>query len=197
MDTYNADGSLVSEIDPLGNTTNYAYNPLGLPQQQSANGGPQLGPTYDKAGNVVADTDLQNGEVTNYTYNPMGQVVETEQPAPATGDPRPITTETYDADRDLLSQTDPLGNTTAFSYDCFGNQISQKDPLGNTTSYTYDLDADELSTADPMGNVTAYSYDAFGNQVSQSLPDPTTGKQDGNNPTTTYSFDAMGDEPLA
>ena len=60
VDTYNADGNLVSEVDAAGNTTSYSYNDLGQPAQQAdpSNGAIALGPVYDKAGNVATDTDL-------------------------------------------------------------------------------------------------------------------------------------------
>ena len=99
----------------------------------------------------------------------------------------------YDADGNLTSETDPMGCTTSYTYDAFGDQVSQNRPNGQSTTYAYDLDGNEVSTTDPMWYVTAYAYDAFGNQISQSLPDPANGKQDSGSPTTTYTYDAMGD----
>ena len=200
-ETYDADGNLTSEVDPLGNTTSYAYNDLGLPAQQQVNSSsPLLGPIYDKAGNVYSDTDLL-GNVTSYQYNDLGQVAVTTQPAPQSGQSQPVTTDSYDADGDLVSRTDPLGNVTTYTWDAFGNEVSQSLPNpttgaagGPTTTFAYDLDRNEVSTTDPLGNVTAYTFDAFGNQVSQSLPDPANGKQDSGSPKTTFTYDAMGDQ---
>ncbi len=203
VDTYDADGHLLSTEDALGNTTSFSYNPLGLRQQQEdpSDEDVELGPIYDKAGNVASNTDLQNGYITEYVVNMFGQTVETIQPNPSTGETGtgPITTRTYDIDGELLSQSRPNpstgaagGPTTSYSYDAFGNRVSETDPLGNTTTETFDLDGHLVSTTDPLGNVTAFSYNAFGNKVSESLPDPANGTQDSGSPTTTYTFDATG-----
>jgi RHS repeat-associated protein len=127
----------------------------------------------------------------------FGQTYETVQPNPTSGDTAlgPITTETYDADGDLLSESlpDPTtgaagGPTTTFSYDAFGDQISTTDPMLNTSFDVYDLDGRVVQEQDPSGALTSFSYDSFGNEVSQSLPDPSTGAAGG--PTTIFTFDA-------
>ena len=112
-----------------------------------------------------------------------------------------MTTDSYDADGDLVSRTDPLGNVTTYTWDAFGNEVSQSLPNpttgaagGPTTTFAYDLDRNEVWTTDPLGNVTAYTFDAFGNQVSQSLPDPANGKQDSGSPKTTFTYDAIGNQ---
>ena len=204
VDTCDADGDLVSEVDAAGSTTSYVYNTLGLPAQQAdpSNVGIELGAVYDKVGNVLTDTDLM-GNATSYQHNDLGQTVVTTQPE--TLDSRHnvvthVTIDSFDADGDLLSETDPLGNVTSYSYDPFGDEVRQSLPNpttgaagGPTTASTYDLDGDLLTQTDALGNVTAYSYDPFGNEVSQSLPDPANGAQDAKSPTTSFTYDAVGD----
>ena len=199
VDTYNADGNLISEIDAAGNTTSYSYNDLGEAAQQPdpSNTAIELGAVYDKAGNLATSTDLM-GNTTTYSYDVFGDEASVTLPNPATGGfGGPTTTNAYDADGDLLSETDPLGNVSSCSYDAFGDQVSQSLPNpatgaagGPTTTSTYDLDGNLLSQTDPLGNVTSYSYDPFGNPVSQSLPNPTTGAAGG--PTTTYAYNGVG-----
>ena len=105
---------------------------MGLPAQREypANSGIELGPLYDKAGKVISNTDLLGNE-TDYQYNNLGQLVVTTQPAPQTGAARPVTTDSYDADGELLSESLPDpgsgaagGPTTTYTYDAFGNQAS-------------------------------------------------------------------------
>ena len=48
-----------------------------------------------------------------------------------------VTTNTYDADGNLTSTTDPLGHTTGYAYDAQNRLVSETDPLGNITTYTY------------------------------------------------------------
>jgi RHS repeat-associated protein len=321
---YNSDSNLVRETDALQNTTTYAYSALSLPAQQAVTGGPKLGPQYDKAANVISDTDLQNGAVTQYLVNMFGGTYSTTTPfadpssaitaseptsksygdwadegdgyyvssdgGTATYTLGPLTTgatyevlvtwnpvniegtntadasytidnggtslnasadqqlapnsdlvagsqtwqsiltftaaagsvtvtvtgpddgtqvaaagvkilpvrattlDTRNADGQLVSETDPMGNTRSSSYDFLGDQVSSSlpDPVtgaagGPTTYDTYDLDGRVVGERDPAGNLTAFSFDSFGNEISQSLPPPTTGAA---SPTTTFTFDA-------
>ena len=75
------------------------------------------------------------------------------------GDPSPCTTATYDANGNVLTQTDASGNTTAFAYDRLGRVTSTTDQ-NNTTldasrqrgvTHTYTYGADGTSAA---GKVT-------------------------------------------
>jgi RHS repeat-associated protein len=119
---------------------------------------------------------------------------------------------TYDAQANLLTQTDGLGRTTAYTYDALNDLTSIKDPLGHTTTLTYDASGnllsksqsvtetgqtarttyaygdsahpgDVTSTTDPNGAVWTYTYDPYGNRTKR--VDPV-----GN--TTTSTFDALG-----
>ena len=56
--------------------------------------------------------------------------------------------------RPLLSETDPLGQTTTYSYDAGRNLTSITDPLGNITRFTYDAQGRVLTATDPRGKVT-------------------------------------------
>ena len=176
LDTYDADGNLLTDVDALGNTTTYVYNDLGQPAQVEVNSEPpELGPVFDKAGNVASTTDLM-GNVTTFGYDAFGDQVSESLPNPATGAVGgPTTTDIYDADGELLSQTDPLNNVSSYSYDFLGDQVGQSLPVpgtgaagGPTTTLTYDLDGDQLSLTDPDSNTTSWTYDAFGDEISQS-----------------------------
>ena len=176
LDTYDADGNLLTDVDALGNTTTYVYNDLGQPAQVEVDSEPpELGPVFDKAGNVASTTDLM-GNVTTFGYDAFGDQVSQSLPNPATGlAGGPTTTDIYDADGELLSQTDPLNNVTSYSYDFLGDQVGQSLPVpatgaagGPTTTLTYDLDGDQLSLTDPDSNTTSWTYDAFGDEISQS-----------------------------
>ena len=122
------------------------FNHLNLPEQQAdpANGSIELGPLYDKDGNTISTTELQNGYVTEYAYNLFGQVVQTILPNPSTGatGTGPTTTNVYDIDGNLLSQTDPLNNVTTYTWDAFGNQVSSSLPNTSTGARGADNDLD-------------------------------------------------------
>jgi len=78
-----------------------------------------------------------------------------------------VTTQTYDANGNLLTSTGPVGNTTTYHYD---------DPNhpGDVTSIT-----------DPDGHVTTFTYDSFGNKASSTIS-PLAGVAD----TTRSVYDA-------
>jgi YD repeat-containing protein len=97
----------------------------------------------------------------------------------------------------LLTETDPLGHTTAFTYDAVSNETSVTDGNGNTTSYSYDNanHVTQVTGADPDGGgaleapIITYSYDDAGNRASVTGP---RGNCSGCSPaayTTTYTYD--------
>ena len=119
----------------------------------------------------------------------------------------PTTTWTYDADGNMLSETDPLGNTTSTSYDGWNRAVSTTDALGNTTTTAYDPWNNVVAVTDPLGRTTQYVYNNQGEKIEQIAPDPddytATGGTNGTlvSPTTYYGFDAAGNlsyvtEPL-
>ncbi len=206
VDTDDADGNLLTELDAAGDTSTYQYTPLNEPHQQEATDGtpPELGPVFDKAGLTASDTDLQNGAVTTYEHDFLGDVTETDQPNPTTGDTGdgPVTLDVYDIDGELVNESDPQTSTvsdvSSQATDAFGNTVSTSlpDPStgaagGPTTTDIYDLDHEMVQEVDPMDNVTAWGFSYFGDEIGQSLPDPTTaGVAD---VTTAYTVDADHD----
>ena len=204
VDTDDADGNLTSHVDPLGNTTSYVYNHLNLPQQQAdpANNSIELGPLYDKDGNVISTTELQNGYVTEYASDMLGDLVQTIEPNPSTGatGTGPATTDVFDIDGELISETDPSGNVTTYGYDAFGNQVTSSLPVaatglagGPTTKSTFDLDGEQVSLTDPDSNTTSWSYDFLGDQTGSSEKVALgEGSSNWTTATTSDSFDADG-----
>jgi YD repeat-containing protein len=71
------------------------------------------------------------------------------------------TVRTYDANNNLLSETDPQGNVKTYTYDSQGNVLSQTEG-GRTTSATYNACNQILTQTDSGGNTTTYEYDATG-----------------------------------
>ena len=134
--TYNANGQVIENATTDGLWT-YGYDASGELTSavfQSINAAIQnqnISYTYDAAGNRVSQ--MVNGVGTQYTTNALNQYT-------AVGG----TTYTYDADGNVISETNSSGTTT-FTYNPSGQLISETGPSG-----TYQ-----------------YAYDALGNLVSE------------------------------
>lgn len=76
------------------------------------------------------------------------------------------TVRTYDANNNMLTDTDPAGNVKKFTYDDRSNRLTATDPGGRTTTYTYNAGNKVTTVTDPAGNVTKYGYDAKDNLIS-------------------------------
>ncbi len=142
--TYDANGFLLSKMDPNGNLTTY---------------------TYDDQYRVLTATDPE-GRVRTINYpTGAGQILTSELVEKDGG----VWRYTYDTGNgDLLTKVDPQGNSTSYTYDAAGNQLSETGPDGGVTSHTYDVAGNQLSTTDPAGQTTAYTYNESGQTTSVS-----------------------------
>ena len=167
---YNADGYKVREITQLpGDDLQYTLfkvDGLGRPYSKKVlytdidlNAGTTESSAaeylfcYDTDNNILSTVDARHSGETNpvemsYTYSPQGQVI---------------------------TQTDPEGNSTVFSYHDDGKLASKTDPRGQTENYP-----------DFLGDfVTSYTYDELGRLETQSLPLAADGTT---RPEITYSY---------
>lgn len=133
----------------------YDYNDMAIDD-----GGPVLPRSHQEPDDSSVFISVLNADSlvveTRWTYDAHGNITSEKQ-APYgavvfTGD-----TLVYDAlGRSLLSRTDALGRTTAYSgYDKFGNPASSTDHKGRTTSYTYDAWGRLVRTDRPDGTTEA------------------------------------------
>ena len=130
---YYPDGRLKSETDRMGNTTQYAY---------------------DLNANTITYPD---GGVIVRTNNAYGKPITVRDPL------NRVTSFTYDANQNVLTRTNALGNTWTYTYDATGNLTSAKDPLGNLTRRDWDARGRLLAVTDPLNQVKSFQYDATGN----------------------------------
>jgi RHS repeat-associated protein len=97
------------------------------------------------------------------TYDAAGRQVSQTTFRTAGGAPD-VTTFAYDADGNLVSQTDPNDHTTTTGYDLLDRRISQTAPrdatTSNTTAFDYDPAGNTTAVIQPGSRITAYGYDA-------------------------------------
>jgi YD repeat-containing protein len=195
--TYNSSGQVLSQIDPDGNETTFAYT----------------GNNASSSGGTTTITD-PDGNVTlqDYTSNLlMSQTTGYGTSSAAT------TTYTYDSNDDLLTITDPNSHTTTNTYDTNGNLTSTENALGFTTTYASNsfgeqtclaapLAASPCSSLSPPGAITAGTatitppssappkyvtyteYDTDGNQIYQTTGDYAPGGSTASQSRTTRRF---------
>nr|WP_305793236.1 RHS repeat-associated core domain-containing protein [Sedimenticola hydrogenitrophicus] len=159
---YDVTTSQVTEkIDENGHITRYAYDPQGnLLQRIEAADTPQQRITeyrYDAYGRRIESkrlADAQTAEaITTYGYDAWGNLITLTDPEGQT------TTFTHDARGQILTRTDPNNHTSQAGYDLAGRQLSRQDPLGHTTTIDYDKVGNPVTVTDAKNNVTQYGYD--------------------------------------
>jgi len=195
-------GLVASITDPRGIVTAISYNTHGLPTQivyaQGTADQATVSFTYDANDNPASYTD-ELSRTTDLTYDNLNRLIQTILPPPDPNNPsvRPTISDVYSATNKLLSETDPLGNTVAYSYGAFGllTQVQQPDPAGGTnytiTQYGHDNAGNLTTITDPMGRITTYGYDGDNRQTSVQAPNPVGGGTGG--PTSSVVYDALGD----
>ena len=157
---------------------------------------------WDHGDTEVFTTIDPNGGMTSELYETIGNRVVLTSKIDALENEW---TYEYDSSGFPTTETDPLGNTTAWTRNGLGNPLAvtrpggavttytyanngtdlftETDPLGNVTSYTYDADRNLTAVADPAGQVTSYTYDQEGRKTTETTP---TGL------TVTYTYDNDG-----
>src|ERR1044071_1602758 len=81
----------------------------------------------------------------------------------------------YNADGQVLTETDPLGHRTSFAYDFATRKVSSiTDAMSHTTSYGLDNLGRRRSMVDALGRITTYEYDALGRLKRTIHPDSST-----------------------
>lgn len=151
---YDGDGRLIGVVDAFNKTNSISRNLTTRTETVTDRLGNQTIHVYDERGNVISSTDSAG-----------------------------TTSRSYDADDNLLSETNALGFATSYSYDGSGNRLSVTDPLGKITRFTYDGNGNVLTITNALGKATVMEYDGDGNL---------TKSTDANGKVTGYTYDGNG-----
>jgi RHS repeat-associated protein len=146
---------LKTVTDPLNHTTTYGYDSSATLTSISDALTHQTSFTLNAAGLPTQVKDALNNP-TNYGY----------------------------LDGDLVSVSDPLGNTTSRLVDNAGRVAAVTDPAGNRTTYLYDGLNAPTKITDAKAGQTSFGYD--GNDNLTTVTDP-----DGSTHVTTYTYDNL------
>ena len=149
--TYNQYGQVLTEKDPLNNTTTYAYHPTT---------------TVDVTQGDLATVTNAKGQLTSYTqYNKHGQVLRMVD---ANG---VVTLNTYDL-RQRLTSRSVGGQTTGYTYDAAGQLTRVTLPDASWVGYEYDDAQRQKAVLDNRGNRIDYTLDNAGNRTAEAVKDP-------------------------
>jgi RHS repeat-associated protein len=153
---------------------------------------------YGPAFTVITLAQLTNslGTVSSYTSQFFGgtrQATDSSGPGCSSCTVRGTKHNVVDANGNISSATDEMGNTTTYTYDSAGNTTSVTTLLNGqpvTTSYTYNSFGEVLTVTDALGNTTTNAYDSKGNLLTVTSPAP-----DGNTAAsvTTFGYDSKGE----
>lgn len=154
---------------PLSNIQSfYTYDALGRPVSISTSQGTT---THAYNGQHVTVTDTNNKQKVNEydAYGRLKAVVE------ITGAGNYRTEYTYNSNNNLISLTDALGNTRAFTYDGLGNRLTAQDlhASGDGTfgswTFLYDLNNNLATSTNPKNQTVLYAYDELDRPLSENF----------------------------
>jgi RHS repeat-associated protein len=164
---FNPRGFLLSASDPLGQTntlnreagTNRILETLGSGVCGSCGGAGHQLFEYNSFGQMVKQTD-ELGGVTQTQYTGAFS-----RPSSVTDPLGNVTTMTYDARGNLTQVKDALQHTSSFEYDAHGQVTAVVDVDGTRSAMTYDGAGNLSSLTDAAGNVTRVRYDAISRPI--------------------------------
>ncbi|MGL4666343.1 MAG: hypothetical protein ACRCWR_00245, partial [Saezia sp.] len=189
--TYNEAGKPIRITHPNGSVETYTYdNTFNQPLTYTNQLGIETQWTYDNKGNALTRIDAVGKEeqrFNSWTYDTVGQAVtySISTQANASEADKITTRYAYDANGNINSVTDPLGNTTQLTHNNQGQVTSVTNALGHTWTYEYTGNGHLKRVINPLGNNISFQTDAQGRiaQVTDA---------EGRSSTVTYSYQNKG-----
>jgi len=200
--TYTPDGQVATSTDFRGDTSTFSYDATGVPTAQtqpvSASASITVKYGYDLDGNRTALTD-GNLNTTYTTYNALGLPEKITEPTTASYSTAAdsTTTDSYDADGDLVTRDLPGGVQVSDTYDAMGNLTAQSGSGATaptaTRSFTYDSAGRVLTAA--TGAVGTQGSSAYQPATSETFQYDDRGlllSASGSAGTSVYTYNGSG-----
>jgi RHS repeat-associated protein len=190
--TFTTDGAaqILSVVDASGRvvvTHTYDVNGRGLTSARP-DGQERYTFYYLMQNTLVADA---NGNVTDYEWTSIRgltpRITRVTGSCASCGGGATGETQswTYDDNGSIVSYTDAQQNVSTFTYDAAGNLLTETTPSG-TTTYTYDAQGRTLTVTRPGGGLTTYTHGPAGPLT---ITEKITNSQ---NRTTTLTYTSQG-----
>jgi YD repeat-containing protein len=171
----------------------FAYDKLNRCTSATDNVGNTESFAYDSRGNIVRTTDAR-GIVSQFAYDGLSRLTRTGRDMNNNGstlDPVDIvTTQSWDANSRIATQTDPNGNVISHGYDSLDRLTQTIAADGTANSATYDVHGNVVSSTDPNGTVTSCNYD-LNNRLLQKTIVPAVGVTTTTS-LETFAYDGLG-----
>ena len=184
--TFDQWDNLTAVVHPDGATETTAYeHTFNKPVQKTDPNGIITRYEYDHAGNttrIVEAAGTAAERVTEYAYDGDNNRTVIRR----LGDSRTaeaLTSMAYDFLGNMISLTDPEGNTSRFTHDNMGNVLSREDFRGKVWRHEYNAAGLVTTIIDPLNQETRFEYDPAGNRVKMVDPEGIE---------NTFAYDARG-----
>jgi RHS repeat-associated protein len=177
----------VSETDPLGRVTRYAYTDEGWLRGITDPCGRTTRFTYDEAGNRLR-LETPDGQRWHWTYDAAGNL-RTEQTPDGL-----VTRLERDARGRLVRHIRPDRSESRFHYDALGRPCGVTAPNGGVTRWAQDRLGRVFETTDAEGALTRYAYPPRSDDAAPKARGHTAPSRVilANGDTWTYRYDAEG-----
>ncbi|HVS34951.1 MAG TPA: RHS repeat-associated core domain-containing protein, partial [Gemmataceae bacterium] len=147
---------VTEEIDPMGRTTQFAYDSSGYVTLETLPDSTTVQSQYQTLDHLVTSATDQLGHTATSSYDSAGHLTSTTDALSN------VTAYAYSTSGLETSMTDARGNTTYYAYDSYRRLTATTDALSNTTTQSYDANGFPLTTTDALGHVTTTTYDVMG-----------------------------------
>ncbi|HEX4345399.1 MAG TPA: DUF6531 domain-containing protein [Solirubrobacteraceae bacterium] len=197
VNAYNAAGQVGSQTDPAGNETTFDYSNLDIASGvgYTLTTDPDGNQTkYGYSGGLLVSKTLDYGGSTPstwaYTHDPTTLLLDE-----VTDPDSHTTTTSYDADGNVTSKTDGLGDTSTYSYNAFDEAVCAALPLAAASCSSLSPPAaigaggtiSPPSSAPPK-YVTFSRYDTTGNEIWATTGDYDPGSGTASQSRTSYQL---------